>query len=367
MQSLCCLRTLLCNIIKSDNRAIAIAGREDNVDLSGETEHIPGYRLRLYAGQNELKLKKLDQYWIAQMPANVKVISWDMPLTRKYYFNEIFMGKRKPPVIIQKLTQIDTLMHSHDFTELVFVLSGSAIHKVEKIKYELKPGDFFLIDNKTRHSYKNCRFMKIINVIIHEKFLDQKREMLSSIKGFDILFSHTKSGSFVQPPNLEASRLEECLMLVNKIERELFEFGPASDEMQSLLTAELLITACRFAELKEGKTGNIWPNMKKALSYIQSHFKEEISIEKLCVLASMSKRSFMRYFMRATGYSPIQYLLKVRILEACRLLRETDNTISEISLACGFDSTNYFSRIFKKVTGIQPNLFRRKTNFEIKI
>ena len=56
MQSICCLRILLCNIIKSDNKAIAIAWRDDNVDLSGETEHIPGYRFRLDAGQNELKL-----------------------------------------------------------------------------------------------------------------------------------------------------------------------------------------------------------------------------------------------------------------------------------------------------------------------
>ncbi|MFZ2655273.1 MAG: helix-turn-helix domain-containing protein [Victivallales bacterium] len=299
------------------------------------------------------------------MPTNLKVISWKVPLARKYCFNELFMGERKSLVIVQRVDQTDTLIHSHDFTELVFILSGSAVHEVGKMRYEMRPGDFFLIDNRTRHAYKNCRTLKLVNVLVQERFLDHMKKMLSSIKGFDILFPHDKSGSFVRPPNLGASRLEECLILVNKIERELFESGPASNEMQSLLTTELLITACRFAELKEVENGSLWPNMEKALSYVQGHFNEEINVDKLCALASMSKRSFMRYFMRTTGYSPIQYLLKIRVLKACQFLRETDKPLSEISSSCGFDDTNYFSRIFRKSTGLPPNTFRKKTNFGI--
>ena len=299
------------------------------------------------------------------MSANVKVISWEVPLTRKYHFNEIFLGKRKSPIIVQRVNQHDTLMHSHDFTELVFVISGSAIHEVGKMKYEVKPGDFFLIDDKTRHSYKNSRSLKLINVLIQEKFLEQREKMLSGIKGFDVLFSHSKSGSFVRPPNLGASRLEECLAIVNKMERELFESDPASNEMQSLLTSELLVTACRFAELKAGKTGSLWPSMEKSISYIQEHFNEEINVGKLYTLANMSKRSFMRYFMKTTGYSPIQYLLKVRILKACQLLRETDKSLADISGSCGFEDSSYFSRIFKKSTGLPPKVFRKRSNVDI--
>jgi len=299
------------------------------------------------------------------MPANIKVISWEVPLTRKYHFNEISLGPRRSRIIVQRVNQHDTLMHSHDFTELVFVISGSAIHEVGNMKYELKPGDFFLIDDKTRHSYKNSHSLKLINVLIQEEFLEQRKKILSGIKGFDILFSHSKSGSFVRPPNLGASRLEECLAIVNKMERELFESDPASNEMQSLLTSELLVTACRFAELKAGKTGSLWPNMGKTISYIQEHFNEEINIVKLCSLANMSRRSFMRHFIRATGYPPIQYLLKIRILKACQLLRETDNSLADISGSCGFEDSSYFSRIFKKSTGLPPNVFRKRSNISI--
>lgn len=299
------------------------------------------------------------------MHTNVKVIAWECSLSRKYHFNEIFVGKRRAPVLIQRVNQTETLMHSHDFNELVFILSGSAIHEVGKMKYKMRPGDFFLIDTKTKHAYKNCQSLKLVNVLIQERFLAHRKKMLADLKGFKILFSHDAYGSFVRPPNLGGPRLEESLILVNKIERELFESDSASNEIQSLLTTELLITACRFAELKGGKTGSLWPNIEKALSYIQDHFNEKTDVEKLCALASMSERSFMRYFIRITGYSPIQYLLKTRILRACQILRETDNPLSAISASCGFDDTNYFSRSFKKITGLTPYVFRKRSNFKI--
>ena len=55
----------------------------------------------------------------------------------------------------------------------------------------------------------------------------------------------------------------------------------------------------------------------------------------------------------------------IRILKACQLLRETDNSLADISGSCGFEDSSYFSRIFKKSTGLPPNVFRKRSNIDI--
>jgi transcriptional regulator GlxA family with amidase domain len=153
--------------------------------------------------------------------------------------------------------------------------------------------------------------------------------------------------------------------LINKIEREQFESGPASDEMLSLLAAQLMITACRFSGGKNKKSEKLCPGLENAMTYIQNNYRENILLETLSEKACMSKRTFLRYFLKATGYSPIQYLLKIRISRACQILRESDMPLYEVSGFCGFRDSNYFSRSFKNSTGMTAKEFRGKVSAKI--
>ncbi len=294
------------------------------------------------------------------MALKIKSIPQNRPGSyTRYLFSKLCLGGENSSVIVQRVNQADTVQHTHDFNELVFVIGGSATHVFGKTKIRIEPGTFFLVDSSMKHAYQDCRDFKLINVLIRKDFITDRKNVLSLCHGYRTLFSHMLTGRFIQPANLTIERLDECLLLVNRIEREQFQPDAASDEMSSLLLLQLLITACRYSESRDARVESRWSGLGKVFPYMQTHCHEDISLEKLCSVACMSKRSFIRYFSRTAGCTPIQYLLRIRISKASRLLRErTDMPLSEVALACGFEDANYFSRAFRKFTGVPPKRFR---------
>lgn len=79
-------------------------------------------------------------------------------------------------------------------------------------------------------------------------------------------------------------------------------------------------------------------------------------------MAHMSRSNFMRIFKKATGQSPIEYLLSLRTQERMKLLRNTGSTITETAFGVGFSDSNYFSRQFRQVLGQSPRDFRLSEN-----
>lgn len=86
--------------------------------------------------------------------------------------------------------------------------------------------------------------------------------------------------------------------------------------------------------------------------------ESDLSSETLAADFCLSPRHFNRRVNAVTGMNTTLYIRHRRIEKACTLLRTTDLPISEIFVACGIDSANYFSRIFKQVMGITPSEYR---------
>ena len=94
-------------------------------------------------------------------------------------------------------------------------------------------------------------------------------------------------------------------------------------------------------------------------SWIRSHLAEPVTVRQMADLINHSERQLRRRFLKATGESPIQYLVRLRIEQAQDLLRESNLTATEIALAAGFTSPAYFSRTFKKQSGMSPGDYRK--------
>ena len=94
-------------------------------------------------------------------------------------------------------------------------------------------------------------------------------------------------------------------------------------------------------------------------TFIDNHYQQKIEIQDVARLSSLSNAAFCRYFKKMTRLTFTQFLNHYRIDKAKKLLL-LDNNVTETCFQCGFESLSYFNRIFKKVTGRNPQTFKKE-------
>ena len=100
-------------------------------------------------------------------------------------------------------------------------------------------------------------------------------------------------------------------------------------------------------------------SLYKAVQCMHQDFAEDLSIKDLARLSGLSQSQFERRFKKVLGCSPREYLIRVRVRSACRLLEQTNWTIARTALECGFYDHSHFSHAFKKLMGASPSAYRK--------
>jgi AraC-like DNA-binding protein len=110
--------------------------------------------------------------------------------------------------------------------------------------------------------------------------------------------------------------------------------------------------------LKDSNSGSALKVMQ-VREYIKQHFNRHLDIATLAIQVNLSHSHLFSIFKEQTGYSPIAYLARVRIDRASALLTTTTLRLKEIAMRVGYNDPQYFSRVFKLITGRSPREFRR--------
>ncbi|MEC2346567.1 helix-turn-helix domain-containing protein, partial [Paenibacillus barengoltzii] len=98
--------------------------------------------------------------------------------------------------------------------------------------------------------------------------------------------------------------------------------------------------------------------VQRAILFVTQRFKEEISMEQTAEYVNLSPYYFSKLFKLQTGENFSDYLTRLRIEEAKRLIAERSLSLKEICYEVGYKDPNYFSRVFKKAVGISPSEYR---------
>lgn len=112
--------------------------------------------------------------------------------------------------------------------------------------------------------------------------------------------------------------------------------------------------------ISSGSSDHTHHVIKRALEYIEANFQKDISLDEISQELNLSSYYFSKLFKEEKGEGFVEYLTTRRVEEAKELLKDPEKSIKELASACGYSDPNYFSRIFKKVSGMTPTEYREK-------
>ncbi len=102
-------------------------------------------------------------------------------------------------------------------------------------------------------------------------------------------------------------------------------------------------------------------NFTQVIDYIEDYLGQPIELEQLAQVAGMSRFYFCRLFKQSVGLTPHQFVIRRRIERAKHLLRQSNLSIAEIAIACGFANQDHLTRYFKRLTSATPSVFRQQS------
>jgi len=254
--------------------------------------------------------------------------------------------------------------HTHEFSELVLVKNGTGTNIVNGVSYSLSAGDVFVIPPGRVHEYRETGRLGCYNIYFDNKRLDLKRWDAGLLAGYHALFLiepvYRQKGDFNSRLKLNQEQLIRIWNLAELLEQELEGGQPGFRLMAMSRFMEMVCQLSRYYGESTGKNSLKVLRVAEAISHMEAHFTEQVSIENLARMAHMSSRNFHRVFLNATGKTPAAYLIGLRVMKAAHLLEFSDTTITEVAFECGFTDSNYFARQFRKLMNESPGDFRRR-------
>ena len=267
------------------------------------------------------------------------------------------------PIVVSRISgQGSGNLHSHEFPELVITVAGQGLHVTQKESWPIASGDVFVIRVDEPHEYQNTKDLSIVNVLYDLEHLDMRMIDLATLPGYHALFTleptYRQAHRFESKLHLSSDNMAKVEKLLNELEDELGRQAPGHQLMTMALFMQLIGYLSRCYGRTTEPTSKQLLRVGQAISYIEQHYQENLNLARMSHSANMSTRNFQRVFQKAMGTSPVHYLIRIRISHAAQFLRyRQDMNITEVAYRVGFHDSNYFSRQFRKVTGITPREF----------
>lgn len=254
--------------------------------------------------------------------------------------------------------------HSHEFAELVVVLRHEGLHQVNgEVTYPIHAGDVFIINPHTQHAYCRTKGLRVCNILYDPDQFLPNRVDVCRLPGFYALFYLEP---FYRVQDRFASRLRLDLENLNRVQgliaAMLDEQQKGLDGYQSMMRGlfwQLVVDLSRCYSRQRAPASQKVMHLSHVIAYVESHYREPLNLDLLARVAHMSKNHLLRSFRRIFNTSPIDYIIRLRLAEACRLIDAGGRTISEIAYEVGFSDSNYFSRQFRRIYGVSPRAYHQ--------
>lgn len=254
--------------------------------------------------------------------------------------------------------QTNTDIQFHVKYKVIFVTKGTAELTLNNNIYTISENDMLFLSNCDYFSIRTTgqafhRYIMILSPSVFLKYFDDEH-----------LLSLFKLQPYSSDPFIHIKNSEDMVRIFTKLEEEMDNCDNTyHNDMIKIYLHQMMIMAYRLSDFSEAKNyDEVQLKILKAQNILESRFKEAVKISDLCIELNMSLYYFTHQFTKFVGCSPKQYLIKIRLNVAGKMLISTSLTIYEIAENSGFPNVNLFITCFKKNFGITPTEFRKRSH-----
>ncbi|MBE6646174.1 MAG: helix-turn-helix domain-containing protein [Ruminococcaceae bacterium] len=245
-------------------------------------------------------------------------------------------------------------LHWHTNFEVIHVISGKLSLHLDNVEYILSADDVAFVGCGVMHRAEPCDCLYECAVFD-----------LSIISGYNT----TKVFEYIGPIISQNAEVDAICASASPYVIRLFEIAAGEEEYYELEIASALSRL--LCELYRAEAiRNITPDSKKIshrrsvmaqlIDEIEKNYAQKITLSDLAESAQINEKYLCRFFKEFTGFTPIDYINRLRIDKACYQLAVNKMNVTEAAYECGFNELSYFSKCFRKYKGISPGAYRSK-------
>ena len=258
------------------------------------------------------------------------------------------------------LDELIPYTHIHDEIEIVYVLRGTLSLRINSTVHTLKKNDIAIVNRLVPHKFFDNNFAKFILLQFKPTGVYENNKSID-IKYLTPFFHSRDFSHFTA--SCETPALEEIITVISEIEKKIKEKGIAYElavesDLVRLLYLMYQAQVFNMKIIESVKQKRNLQQLSTLIKYMESHYDELITLEQACTIAKLDYHYFSRVFKEKTGKTFVEYLSFIRILNAQKLLTETDEPIAFVAQKVGIPNVSYFNRKFKAQNGMTPGQYR---------
>lgn len=251
--------------------------------------------------------------------------------------------------------------HWHEEFEIIHIVEGCMELKMPSRSVFIREGEAFAINSNVLHCGIGADHCHLHSLVFSPRLISGDENSVFSRKYIQPLISCDCFLGFSILSSENGEMIESFRQAFDAMEREIpgFEFIVR----ENLSRICFLLTREFKDQLNMPGTAQSQDNLRirKMLEYIQKNYSGDITLSEIAGAADIGERECLRCFQKTIQLSPIQYLLKYRVMQGAEmLLSDPERSISEIALSCGFDSPSNFARTFKRFYNRTPREYRKE-------
>jgi len=247
--------------------------------------------------------------------------------------------------------------HRHDFFEVLYLQKGSGYHVIDSNKYEIRPACVFFMSPGQAHKLELSNDIEGYIFIFTSDFYLLNRTNQKTLIEFPFFYTIHQDN-----PPLQLENENDACFLETLFKQGIYEIGKGGESVPEMLRSilDLVLTTCatRYPINENFLKGKGQFLVKRFFQLVEENYLKNLSLTDYADLMGITANHLTQTVKQLTGKTSSQIMKAKQLLEIKRLLVHTNMNVSEIANQLNFEDQSYFTKFFKRETGLTPLQYR---------